>query len=144
MIFCEGLARQSGSSPFRLATGQSDSPERSPAMFNRFILAAFALGLTAAPAHAAAGNTTVRVAIADLDLTGEAGRATLDARLENAIRNVCGLRPSIRDLGGFVEYRACLVQARASYQEQVGLALNNANARRVAVLADKLSLLASF
>jgi UrcA family protein len=75
------------------------------------------------------------VAFGDLDLTTEAGRATLETRLRAAERTVCGSRPWARDLRTASEYRHCIVAARASYQEQVRLALDNANGRRAAILA---------
>jgi UrcA family protein len=79
----------------------------------------------------------------DLDLTKTAGREVLEQRLDRAVRNVCGERPT-RNLPLMIGYKACITKARASYQNQVELALNNANARRVAVLADKLGMLAGF
>ena len=109
-------------------------------MFTRFVLPALALAC-ATPALA----EPVRVAVpyGDLDLTKEAGRKTLDQRLARATRKVCGDAP-MRDLTRRAAHRACLVEAEASYKPQVELALNAANARRVAVLADKISLLISF
>jgi len=110
-------------------------------MLMRIVLPALALGL-AAPA--VAQPTTVAVPFGDLDLTKPAGRETLDARLDRAARKVCGGVPATRVLAEVKAHRECLVAARASYKDQVELALNNANARRVAVLADKLGMLASF
>jgi hypothetical protein len=49
-----------------------------------------------------------------------------------------------RDLRQVSAYRECLAEARASYGDQVELALDNANARRVAVLADKIMLFTRF
>jgi hypothetical protein len=57
------------------------------------------------------------------------------------VRKVCG--PVVaRDLEQFAAHKACLAEARASYRVQVGIALNTANARRVAVLATKLAVFA--
>jgi UrcA family protein len=109
-------------------------------MLKRTVLAALAL---ACAAPVAAETVTVAVPYGDLDLTKEAGRDALDARLERATRRVCGIAP-VRDLQQMAGYRACIVAARESTREQVALALNAANARRVAVLSDKLFLLASF
>ena len=50
----------------------------------------------------------------------------------------------VRDLTQLRGHRDCMIGARTAYQAQVELALNNANARRVAVLADKIALLARF
>ena len=109
-------------------------------MFTRILLPALALAC-AAPAFA----EPVRVAVpyGDLDLTKEAGRQALGQRLDRATRKVCGTTPA-RNLTLLAAHRTCIAEARASYQPQVELALNAANARRVAVLADKLVLLASF
>jgi len=111
-------------------------------MITRIVLPALALGLAVVAAPAAA-QLTVAVRYNDLDLTKTAGREVLERRLDRAVRNVCGDRPT-RDLNRMDSYKACIADARASYRSQVELALNTANARRVAVLADKLGLLASF
>lgn len=111
-------------------------------MITRIVLPALALGLAVVAAPAAA-QSNVAVRYNDLDLTKTAGRDVLERRLDRAVRNVCGDRPS-RNLTMMAGYKACIADARASYQNQVELALNNANARRVAVLADKLGMLASF
>jgi hypothetical protein len=42
------------------------------------------------------------------------------------------------------EWHACRAEARASYKAQVEVALDAANARRVAVLAGKLGMIAGF
>ncbi|MET4131860.1 UrcA family protein [Porphyrobacter sp. MBR-155] len=106
----------------------------------RFFLPVLAFAL-AVPA--AAETVTVKVPFGDLDLTKETDRAALDRRLARATHKACG-SPSARDISVLRSYRACVDEARATYQPQVGLALDNANARRVAVLADKLGMLASF
>lgn len=110
-------------------------------MFTRIVLPALALAC-AAPALAETVSTTVPYG--DLDLTKEAGRKTLDVRLERATRKLCGKITQVRDLTQVAAQRQCLAEARASYRDQVELALNAANARRVAVLADKIVLLAAF
>lgn len=111
-------------------------------MITRFALSALVLGLAVAATPAAAQGD-VAVSYADLDLTKAAGRDMLDRRLDRAVRSVCGSRP-LRDIGRMASHRNCVADARASYQGQVAIALNNANARRVAVLADKIGMLASF
>ena len=113
-------------------------------MLMRIVLPAFALACAATPAAAEPVTVTVKVPYGDLDLTKPAGRATLDARLDRAARKACGRAAPARDLTGAQMRRACLAEARSSYRDQVALALDAANARRVAVLADKLGLLASF
>ncbi|MEE4206850.1 MAG: UrcA family protein [Erythrobacter sp.] len=117
-------------------------------MFNRTItiaLAAALAGVAALPAAARAEEpATVTVRIADLDLTSEAGRKTLDRRIALAARKVCGGAPDLRNLAGFAAYRNCVDAAHASTQEQVRVALDAANARRVAMIADKLGIAAIF
>lgn len=111
-------------------------------MIMRLVLPAVALAC-AAPALALDEPVRVAVPYGDLDLTSDAGREALDARLERAVRKVCGDAPS-RELRHVLARRVCLAEARTSYQAQVALALDAANARRVAVRADKIYLLASF
>jgi UrcA family protein len=96
------------------------------------------------PAAAHAETLSVAVPFGDLDLTKDAGRRTLDARLDRAARKLCGSAAPVRDLSELRNQRDCMIGARTAYQVQVELALNNANARRVAVLADKIALLARF
>lgn len=110
-------------------------------MLIRIVLPALVL---AAAAPAFAEPVSVTVPYGDLDLTKDAGRKVLDQRLVRASRKVCGGAAPLRDLTQLRAYRSCLVEARSSYQGQMELALTNANARRVAVLADKIGLLASF
>jgi UrcA family protein len=114
-------------------------------MFIRIALTAAALACAAiTPAAARAETLSVAVPFGDLDLTKDAGRRTLDVRLDRAARKVCGGVAPVRDLAELRNHRDCLIGARTAYQVQVELALNNANARRVAVLADKIALLARF
>lgn len=110
-------------------------------MFTRIVLPALALAC-AAPAFAE--PATVTVPFGDLDLTKDAGRKTLEIRLARATRKVCGGSVPMRNLAMAKAYRECLAEVKTGYQSQVELALNNANARRVAVLADKIALLARF
>ncbi len=115
-------------------------------MITRIVLSALAPALTlglAVGAAPAAAQGSVAVPYVDLDLTKSAGRDVLERRLDRAVRSVCGVRP-LRDLSRIDGYKTCIADARASYQTQVEVALNTANARRVAVLADKIGLLASF
>jgi UrcA family protein len=109
-------------------------------MVTRLVLAALALSL-ATPA--VAQSHTVEVPYGDLDLTKDTGRDALDRRLSRAAQRVCGTRPA-RSISMIKGHWDCLAEVRAAYQPQVELALDSANARRVAVLADKLVLLASF
>lgn len=114
-------------------------------MLIRTILPAAALACALiTPAAAGAETLSVAVPFGDLDLTKDAGRQTLEARLERAARKVCGGAAPVRELSQLRDHRDCLIGARTAYRAQVELALNNANARRVAVLADKFALLGQF
>jgi UrcA family protein len=111
-------------------------------MLMRIVLPALALAAAAAaPAAAQSEPVSVVVPYGDLDLTKEAGRKMLDARLTRAASKVCGT-VSVRDLARLGAHKACIADARASAAPQVELALNAANARRVAVLSTKLAVLA--
>ncbi len=114
-------------------------------MFIRTFSIALALGVAAASFPAAA-QTEVRVSIADLDLTTQAGQKTMDRRLAAAARRVCGGIPSLRNQRQVLDYRACIASAEAAYAPQRTLAVNRAlegaNAKRVALLADKLGFIA--
>lgn len=109
-------------------------------MLIRLALTAAAL---ACAAPALAEQVSVSVPYGDLDLTRDAGRKTLEARLARATRKICGSAPT-RGLARRQAWQACLADARASYGPQVELALDAANARRVAVLADKIALFTRF
>mgnify|MGYP002778661700 FL=1 len=110
-------------------------------MLLRIVLTAAAL---ACAAPALAEPVSVSVPYGDLDLTKEAGRKALDARLGRAVRKVCGGAAPIRNIAQVAAWRECLAEARESYGPQVELALNAANARRVAVLADKIAVFTRF
>lgn len=110
-------------------------------MFKRIVLPVLAL---ACATPALAEPVTIAVPFGDLDLTKDAGRKVLDQRLARATRKLCGGATPTRSLSQIKNYHACLAEVATGYQPQVELALNNANARRVAVLADKIALLAHF
>ncbi|MEQ5788449.1 UrcA family protein [Erythrobacter sp. NFXS35] len=109
-------------------------------MAARLVLPAIALAL-AAPV--VAQPTSVSVPYGDLDLTKAAGRDALERRLTRAAHQVCGTYTA-RDLATIRHQKACVAETRESYRPQVEVALNAANARRVAGLAQKIGLLASF
>ncbi|MEO0590428.1 MAG: UrcA family protein [Pseudomonadota bacterium] len=109
-------------------------------------MAAFALALAAAaPASAQTdGEAVIVVPYADLNLSNEEGRAALDRRLARAAREVCGGKPDLRDIRARTAFRECLAATTKRYEAQRLAALEAANAKRVAVLADKLGLLAVY
>lgn len=107
-------------------------------MFIRALLAAAAL---AGAAPVLAKPVTVTVPHADLDLTRAPGRKVLEARIARAAEQVCGPLAT-RELSRVAAHKACLAEVRASVQPQVELALDAANARRVASLATRMAVLA--
>ncbi|MBB3034663.1 UrcA family protein [Alteriqipengyuania lutimaris] len=108
-------------------------------MFTRIVSSALALSLIAGATPAAAQTSRVEVAFGDLDLTSEAGRATLDTRLQAAARKVCGGRINARDLGSRQAYRTCVNEAKLGYEPQVRIALSRAGeTTTVAVLTSGL------
>jgi len=114
-------------------------------MFLRTLSLALVIGVATACAPAFA-QTEVRVSIADLDLATKAGQKTLDRRLAHAARRVCGGMPSLANRSLVIAYRACIAEAEERYAPlrtlAVNRALEGANERRVAVLADKLGFIA--
>lgn len=107
-------------------------------MLMRIVLPALALAI-AAPA--AAQPASITVPYGDLDLTKDAGRKALDVRITRAAGRLCGT-VGARDLVQIAAHKACVAEARASAAPQVELALNAANAGRVAVLSAKLAVFA--
>ena len=88
------------------------------------LAAALVATFTAAPALAQdASFRSVAVSYADLDLGSEAGRATFDNRLRQAVREVCGSASSA-DLRGQNRVDACRedLTARAAQQRDIALA----------------------
>lgn len=110
-------------------------------MLKRIVLPALAL---ACAAPAVAEPVSVSVPYGDLDLTKEADRDALQARLERATAKVCGSAAPTRSLSHIQAWRTCRAEARQSYQSQYQFALDAANARRVAGLAAKIGLLGTF
>lgn len=107
-------------------------------MLMRIVLPALAL---AAATPALAETASIAVPYGDLDLTKDAGRKALDQRIARAATRLCGT-VGARDLVRIAAHKACVAEARASAAPQVELALNAANARRVAVLSTKLAVFA--
>jgi len=74
------------------------------------------------------------VATADLDLSSEAGRASLDRRLARAVSDVCGRAADI-DLEGRNDVRACKVAALGKARAVVGERIANLDAARAIEVA---------
>ena len=90
---------------------------------NRFLTVAsalFALAAAAPTVHAeSAGQTSVRVAYADLNLGSISGRQALDQRVSRAIDRVCGELPSLADLDSMHQFQSCQKAARSSLDGQL-------------------------
>lgn len=86
-------------------------------------LSALAAVLLSGAAQAAEVETTsVAVSYSDLDLTTDAGQATLDARISAAVKKVCAKPGVIRDIKAMTAWADCRDGAAASAFEQVGAA----------------------
>lgn len=109
-------------------------------MFNRKVIAFVALGVAAiATTPAAAAETTASVSTDQLDLSTDKDVRTLDARLNRAVRDVCGVTPALRDIRDVRDYRACVVQARASYTQEREVAIARANDRARMAITERRS-----
>ena len=83
------------------------------------ILAAIvATSSSAAFAQPAESVRTARVSYADLDLSREAGRATLEARITRTVSRLCAM-PSGSDLDAAVRHRACRRAAWSGVRPQL-------------------------
>jgi UrcA family protein len=86
------------------------------------ILAAAAL-ISSAPAFASDAPASKTISYIDLDLSHSAGMKALQFRVNAAIRSVCG-DPDQRDLEMVQISRRCRLQAQASTNSQIALAVN--------------------
>lgn len=81
-----------------------------------------ALSATTLSAPALADVPTKAVSYADLDLASASGRATLNQRIERALKDVCA---PLRDqnaagfAAGQAEYRNCMTAGNASVRQQI-------------------------
>ncbi|MFL0355109.1 UrcA family protein [Erythrobacter sp. GH1-10] len=88
-----------------------------------------ALGAIPGPARAAPNESRVAVDYSDLDLTEEAGRATLDRRLKQAVRRVCDAGQT-RSVRVATETRQCIAEKRAEVEEVRSAVIARAHAKR--------------
>jgi UrcA family protein len=91
-------------------------------------LALIACSAFAAPV-ASASTISIPVSYGGLDLTTPAGIAALDARIEGAVRRICGRAYPV-DLQAQADVRRCRAEARFNVQAQRGDALASAQNRR--------------
>lgn len=73
----------------------------------------------AALAQPADPPSSIHVSFADLDLTHEAGRATLEARVSRAVSRVCPMATSSYDLESMARHRACRRSAWSGARPQL-------------------------
>ena len=102
-------------------------------MFDRrFGAALFSAALLFVVPGANAQTASVNIRTTDLNLTTDAGRATLDARIAHAVDRICGDAHS-RSTWAEENYASCAKAARAQVQGQVQAAVSAAeNAERMA------------
>jgi UrcA family protein len=86
------------------------------------VVTAFGSAAIAQPTQQA---RSIHVSFADLDLTQNAGRATLEARVRVAVSRVCRL-PSGTDLDAMNRYRACRKAAWSGVRPQLAAAYDGA------------------
>jgi UrcA family protein len=77
-----------------------------------------ALSLATLPTPASAQTTSVTVPIADLDLSTEAGRATLESRIEAAKARICGT-VEVRQVREGADRQRCLEETEASVRAEI-------------------------
>lgn len=84
-------------------------------------LSVLAAVLLSGAAQAAEVETvSVAVSYSDLDLTTEAGQATLDTRIGAAVKKVCAKPEVIRNLKAMTAWSDCRESAATSAFDQVG------------------------
>ena len=103
-------------------------------MLSAILAPAMALTLSTAVVPSAAEEIVqVHVAISDLNLADPQDRQILERRLNSAAFKVCGRTFGRQTMAQAIEQRNCLAMARASYEDQVRLALAEAGASRVSL-----------
>ena len=76
------------------------------------LLALFAFSATANPASAALSENRRAVTYSDLNLASAAGRATLDHRIDKAVRAVCRNGPT-RSIRAAQQARDCMAEVKS-------------------------------
>lgn len=99
--------------------------------FSAIVAAALGTITLVGPAHAAEAPR-VSVSFADLDLTSEAGRATLERRIDRAAEAACAGAKANTGTRIQSTYRACLKEARGNVAKQVERAVASARTDSVA------------
>jgi UrcA family protein len=78
-----------------------------------------------ASADQVAKERAISVGYLDLDIGTPNGRATLQRRVDLAVKRVCGQAPSPRQIGRVLDHKACLTGAKAGAQAQVAALFRN-------------------
>jgi UrcA family protein len=94
---------------------------KEPAMRKSIVTVLAALTALGAVPASAAGEVTVSVAYADLNLTAPAGNAALQRRIEAAVKEVCD-KPDMRNLKAMTAWEECKANARLGALDQLSLA----------------------
>lgn len=103
---------------------------------HKFGAALFSAALLFIASGSNAQTSSVNVRTTDLNLTTDAGRATLDARIAHAVDRICGDAHS-RSTWAEENYASCARTARAQVQGQVEAAVTAAeNAQKMASQRD--------
>jgi UrcA family protein len=91
-------------------------------------LTAAAQPVAAQPLGGGDDTVSVRIRLADLDLTGQAGAAAAFSRIKAAASEICGPAPAIVELDRVMQHRSCV-------QGIVGRAVSDLDAPMVTALA---------
>jgi UrcA family protein len=103
-------------------------------MLSALLTPAMALTLSAATAPSDAGEfVQIYVPTNDLNLADPQDRARLERRLNSAKFKVCGRPTTLDTLAHAIQHSKCMATARASYQDQLRMVLNEAGATSLRV-----------
>ncbi|MBH1944346.1 UrcA family protein [Erythrobacter sp. YJ-T3-07] len=96
------------------------------------ILTAVLFAAALVPVSASAHSRSIDIDTGDLNLSTQAGREMLDARIDGAVRKVC--RSGQRGIAGRLEMQACAADVRSAVQPQIELAMADARGAHLAGL----------
>jgi|TARA_R100000049_G_C1954986_1_gene107637 UrcA family protein len=96
------------------------------------ILTAALFAAALVPANASAHSRSIEIDTGNFDLSTQAGRDMLDARIDSAVRNVC--RSGQRGVAARLEMQACAADIRSAVKPQIELAMADARGAQLAGL----------
>ncbi|XAP77091.1 UrcA family protein [Citromicrobium bathyomarinum] len=96
------------------------------------ILTAVLFAAALVPVNASAHTRSIEIDTGNFDLSTQAGRDMLDARIDSAVRNLC--RSGQRGVAARLEMQTCAADIRSAVQSQVELALADARGAHLAGL----------